>query len=429
MIYLFITILLSVSQAEELWLRVGEVRTLPAPSEATVRVGTRGIVRAVDSGDGLRVVGLKPGVSTLVIDRRSYLVRVSLSAQKDFAREFRARIGRMKGLRIESDGPMLELHGTLLRFRDWQELATLARGYQGEYRFRAQALPDVADQALRFLKKTAADKGFPVVRFTASPRFAVHLPKAAHELREEVDRVFGPYGIEVEIAPSDLALAPLVRTKVVLAEVSKSFSRDLGVKWPSEYNAQLLPAMRGDEGLMAKLQALEAEGQAQILAAPTLLCRSGGQAEFHAGGEFPIRVVARHSRDVIWKSHGVLLKVRPKADFQGAMSVAVETEISILDMANAVEGVPALKTNRVRSHFDLAGKRTIALSGLLRQEFGDSREGLPFLSSIPVLGSLFSSRKFLNHQTELVVFVTPEIHSPELDEQIEMPEGWVKHGM
>jgi pilus assembly protein CpaC len=199
------------------------------------------------------------------------------------------------------------------------------------------------------------------------------------------------------------------------------------VRWPAEYQAQVLPKFSaGPEPLLATLRALEARGRAQILASPNLLCRSGSEAKFHAGGEFPIRIFSRNSRDVIWKQHGVLLRVRPRADFQGAISLELETEVSLLDMAGAVDGIPALKSNSVRSHFDLPGRRTIALSGLLRQEIGDARDGLPYLMNLPVLGRLFSSAQYLKRQSELVIFVTPEIHVPESDEKIEMPAGWVR---
>ena len=121
----------------------------------------------------------------------------------------------------------------------------------------------------------------------------------------------------------------------------------------------------------------------------------------------------------------MILNVKPQADFQGAISLEVETEISILDTSSAVNGIPALKVNTVRSHLDLPGKRTVALSGLLRIESGENSEGLPFLSRIPILGRLFSSRNFQKHRSELVVFVTPEIYVPLSDEPMRMPEGWV----
>jgi len=425
---IFLLTIPTAAPAAELWLKVGEARQIEASSEAVVRIGARGVIRAVDTGSGVRVIGLKPGTTSLAVDHKNYLVRVSSSAQKDFALILRQTIGKMMGLKFHTDQKQLAVTGTLLRFSDWLRLAEIARPAGGEYSFRAHPLPDVAEQAMAHLRALAEKHGFPVVRFTFNPDFRVHIPKAAQGLKPAVERVFKPYGIAVEIAGADLAVAPLVRTRVILAELSKSFSQNIGVQWPSEYKAQLLPRFKGDENLMVTLRALEAQGQAQILASPTLLCRSGGQAQFHAGGEFPIRIFSRTARDVLWKSHGVILNVKPQADFQGAMSIEIETEISLLDMANAVDGILALKKNRVKSHFDLPGKRTIALSGLLRQELGESKEGLPFLTGIPVLGALFSSQKFLNHQTELVVFVTPEIHSPENDEPLQMPEGWVKNG-
>lgn len=425
---LFVLLFSAPAQAGELWLKVGEVRRLPAAGDAVVRIGGRGIIKAIDSSSGVQIVGLKPGSTSLVIDQNSYLVRVSHSSQKDFSLALGKALKSMMGLKMHSDGAKLSVTGTLLRFSDWQKISEIARHSNGEYVFRAQALPDVAEEALNHFRELGRKKGFPIIRFSADSGFRVHIPKSAQNLRANVEDVFGAFGVTTHMSESDLAIAPLVRTRVILAEVSKTFSQELGVKWPAEYQAQLLPVLKGDEKLMASLRALESQGQAQILASPTLLCRSGSEAQFHAGGEFPIRMISRTNREVMWKQHGVILQVKPQADFQGAISIEVETEVSLLDMANAVDGVPSIKKNRVKSRFDIPGKRTIALSGLLRQEIGESKEGLPFLSRMPVLGSLFSSQKFLNHQTELVIFVTPEVHSADNGDPLEMPEGWVKNG-
>lgn len=406
-------------------MKIGEVRVLPAPSGKAVRIGSRGVIRVIDGDSTVRVVALKSGVTPLVIGEAHHMVHVSGESQRDFAVALQARVKEMMGLKLESSTQPVSVTGTLLRFSDWESLAQLSREYQGEYSFKAQALPDVAEKALGVLLKLARDKGYPVVRFRALPRFTAQIPNAAASLKANVTELFKPWGISVEGTDSELMLQPLVRTKVILAEVSRNSSQELGLSWPSSYAAQVLPNFKEGDGVLATLKALEARGQAQILASPNLLCKSGSEAKFHAGGQFPIRIYSRSAHDVIWKEHGVLLRVAPLADFQGAISLEVETEVSLLDMANAVEGIPALKSNAVKSHFDLPGRRTIALSGLLKQELGESREGLPYLSSLPVLGSLFSSRSFLKRLSELVIFVTPEIYVPETDEKIEMPAGWI----
>jgi pilus assembly protein CpaC len=113
--------------------------------------------------------------------------------------------------------------------------------------------------------------------------------------------------------------------------------------------------------------------------------------------------------EVIWKKHGVILKIKPIADLSGRMSIDIETEVSMVQPRSRAEGLPSLSTNRIKTHFDLEGSRTVALSGLLKSVEGRGRSGLPILSELPILGPLFSSRDYLEERTELVFFVTPKL--------------------
>lgn len=188
---------------------------------------------------------------------------------------------------------------------------------------------------------------------------------------------------------------------------------------------QVLPQTLSPSQIMVELQALESEGHGQIFANPTLIARSGSEAEFLAGGEFPIRLVGFGSRNVEWKKHGVLLKFKPLADHSGNMSIEVTTELSVVDPASSVDGIPGLKTNRIQSHFDIHGSRTIALSGLIRRDLARSFEGLPGLQRIPILGELFKSRNFNKGHSELFVFVTPEVISPTtIQDPLQLPKGY-----
>ena len=51
----------------------------------------------------------------------------------------------------------------------------------------------------------------------------------------------------------------------------------------------------------------------------------------------------------------------------------------------------------------------MAMAGLIQQQTKQAINGLPGLTQLPVLGSLFRSRDFINNQTELMVIVTPYI--------------------
>jgi hypothetical protein len=140
--------------AHDLWIGLGEVRSLPAPADATLRIGQKGLIRTVDLNDQIKVVGLKAGVTTLAIGDRSYIVHVSPSGQKRFQAELQRELSSMKGLRLESDRENLEITGVLLRFRDWKTIADLARHSQGRYSFKAQVLADVGREAMSYFSKS-----------------------------------------------------------------------------------------------------------------------------------------------------------------------------------------------------------------------------------------------------------------------------------
>lgn len=410
--------------AADFFLHVGETALLKAPPASTVRIGSRQIVKAIDEGSGVRLIGMKPGETTVVIGSAVHRVIVSSSDQKAFWFELQKWLKPRLGLRAEMRDGQIVVLGQLLRLEDWLALSDLAREKGARYRFEAKPIPSVAVEAIRLLEKKARQEKWPHFRLVDEPNLTARLPAGTASVQSSVARALAPYGIAVETDSSQVDIRPLIRTRVILAEVSKHFSQDLGIEWPNSHEAQILPRWQSPSEILIGLRALEARGLGQVLAAPTLTCRSGEEAQFHAGGEFPIKIFNRASHDVVWKKHGVILRVKPKADFKGAISLAIETEISLLDAANAVGGVPALKTNQVRSHFDVIGKKTIALSGLVRQDWGDHTSGLWGLSRLPILGRLFSSQNFLNHKSELVIFVTPEIVPVEAEDTIQMPEGW-----
>lgn len=203
-------------------------------------------------------------------------------------------------------------------------------------------------------------------------------------------------------------MEPSIRVHITVAEISKSTTRTLGLQWPGTAKFDILPTgLVNAETLQATLSALESQGKAKLLASPNLICRSGKEAEFLAGGEFPIRIKGFGTQDVHWKRFGVLLRIKPFADSSGKMSLSLETEVSSL--GEMIDGIPTIKANRVSSHFDLSHSQVIALSGLLRDQNSKGASGLPWLTQIPILGALFSSQDYLEEKTELVIFVRPSL--------------------
>lgn len=413
--------------ADTLLVPLGSSRFVDAPGGQAVRVGSKALLGVTDTGRKLILTGKKIGQTHFTVGRRSYIVQVIPPEAEKLRQELEPVLNRKKGLRLNYRNGHLQIQGQLYRFSDWLEIAEASRRSEASYEFVAHPLRDVGQQAFAHFVKLAKATGLPAPQLIATPYLTLSLPAGSDAYEKLAEKTYSPFGVSVRVTPSQVRLMPLVRTRVILAELSNEMSRTFGIQWPANYQAKVLPTFATPDDLMAQLNALETKGLGKVLASPNLLCRSGSSAEFLAGGEFPVRTSQIFSGDVMWKKHGVILNVKPMADASGAISLDIETEISLLDKANAVDNIPALKTNRVHSHFDLSGKKTIALSGLIREDWGISREGVAGLASLPILGALFRSQSFQQRKSELVIFVTPEVLLPESDgDEMKLPEGWAR---
>lgn len=406
---------------ETLVLSIGRWSEWKIPSSAKVSVSNGSIVRVSDHGTKLKITAKRLGLAELRAGEKKLFVFVVREPVRRLYETLKVTLQNRRGLKLVMDaddqkGSRLRVQGRLLRWEDWIALGRAASGSNANFEFEASVPDEIAKEAEQHFRSLMRSSFLPELAFQVRPYAEVTIASSAPEIKKRVQRILGPYGFRVSVDPSALSLEPLVRVRLIVAEFRKNLMRKLGVQWPGTYEARLLPEFQAPGhgfGLSIDIHALEDRGFGKVLASPTLLCRSGKDAEFLAGGEIPIRTSGRKNRDVIWKRYGVLLKIQPKADHSGRMSIGIVTEVSMLDTANSVEGIPGFLTNRIESHFDLSRSRTIVLSGLIKKEWGEMASGLPGLTSLPVLGPLFSSRSYRDNETELVVFVTPELAKPD----------------
>jgi pilus assembly protein CpaC len=169
--------------------------------------------------------------------------------------------------------------------------------------------------------------------------------------------------------------------------------------------------------LTSFIDALKEQGLVKILAMPTLVTLSGQEAQFLAGGEFPVPVPQREDTITIeFKTFGVGLRFTPTVLSDQHISLRVAPEVSQLDFANAVSlsgfVVPALTTRRVATVIELADGQSFAIAGLLDESVRESISRFPLLGDIPILGALFRSVSFQKSETELVIIVTPHLVKP-----------------
>jgi pilus assembly protein CpaC len=244
-----------------------------------------------------------------------------------------------------------------------------------------------------------------------------------------------------------------VMLKVTVAEVARSIIKQMGIDLSASMNygtavvnfsnanpftayGRALVANNtasasfgATPSVQATLRAMESAGVVRTLAEPNLTAISGESATFIAGGEFP--VPAGYSCDptthvcitqISFKKFGISLNFTPVVLTEGRISLRVMTEVSELSNENSITlsqsvtsstvnslTIPSIKTRRAETTLEIPSGGAMAMAGLIQEQTKQAINGLPGLAQLPVLGSLFRSRDYVNSQTELMVLVTPFI--------------------
>jgi pilus assembly protein CpaC len=249
-----------------------------------------------------------------------------------------------------------------------------------------------------------------------------------------------------------------VMLKVTVAEVQRDVIKQLGIDLngslsygsavinfnnSNPFTALGQPLVEGNgvsgtfKTVSATLRAMERAGVIRTLAEPNLTAVSGESANFLAGGEFP--VPAGYTCDpttracqlaIQFKKFGVGLNFTPVVLSEGRISLKVLTEVSELSNENSIQlvqgsatqTIPAIKTRRAETTVEIPSGGALAMAGMIQEQTKHQISGLPGLMQVPVLGTLFKSRDYVNRQTELMVIVTPYIARAVAQKDLSRPD-------
>lgn len=347
---------LSSVSGETIRVRPGFQHIIEFPDARRLSIGNPDVIEArpLPRKDGILVVGKKEGETDLVIwgaeTKREWVVNV-VSDAGTVAEEARRIAAILPGMTVTQAGSSVVISGTVRSEQDKAMLESFAR-----------------------------------------TREKIHL------------RVSLPEGKKT-----------LLSYDLKIIEISKGATAHLGIRWPDSLSAKGSWSRSSTESTSflvasdfeASLHLLMADGRAKILANPKLVCESGGNADFLAGGEIPIVIVTPETRTVEWKTYGIILRIHPEMDEGNRIRTQITAEISTVDHGSGGSDVPGFLTRRVTTQFSTPPGGTIMLSGLVKSEMAKDVAKVPLLGQIPVLGELFKSRSFRENRSELAIFISP----------------------
>jgi pilus assembly protein CpaC len=371
------------------------------------------------------ITTLNPGNTDLILwDRKGikmiYPLRVIGGSLQDHVKEIETLLLAFEGIRARRIGAQIILEGFALRPNDLKKINQIASLYPNTsnlVELAEEVRPILAEEMNRKLK----DLGFDNISAQIIGRDIYLRGDALDEVQKQhaLQLAFEYYPDIKDMIQIANHSQPSIELQLSLIEINRSQLKALGIRWQEALLAvgEMELSTNGSSfGLSsnptAAIDLIQKKGWGRILTQPKLLCRSGEKAEFHAGGEIPIRLISERTADIIFKPYGILLKMSPVVTQEQNISLKIDTEISTVDGGNSVEGIPAFLTRKLTTSTTLPSGESLILAGLMDHNDLKAVSKIPLLGHIPLLGELFKSRSFRNGVSELLIFIEPKIINP-----------------
>ncbi len=179
------------------------------------------------------------------------------------------------------------------------------------------------------------------------------------------------------------------------------------------------------------LEALESKGAVRTLAEPNLVALSGQEANFLAGGEFPVPTQSDDGIGIEFKPFGIELNFVPRIVDGDLINLQLSAATSSIDPSSgiAIDGgitVSAFIRREASTTVELRDGQSFAIAGLLEDTFNDTVAQVPWIGDVPILGALFRSTDYARNQTELVIIVTAYLVSPTQGDALALPTDRIK---
>jgi general secretion pathway protein D len=115
--------------------------------------------------------------------------------------------------------------------------------------------------------------------------------------------------------------------------------------------------------------------------------------------------------EVQFRDTGTLLTVTPHINAGGQVMHEVSQEVSLPGTEPAIGGGGnvAISQRSINSSVIVQSGQTVVLGGLILENRGEGRSGVPVLMNIPLIGGLFSQTKEDIFRTELIITIRPVV--------------------
>jgi general secretion pathway protein D len=169
-------------------------------------------------------------------------------------------------------------------------------------------------------------------------------------------------------------------------------------------------------------------GQLTVLSSPTILTSENKKAVINVSNSVPIVtqqvvtpvapgvgqqqpgvVSGTFTQSVEYRDAGIILTVTPRISDKRVVALDVKQTVNDVGDPRPPSFSPDIIKREAETSVVLRDNQTLVLGGLIRTRRSSTKQGIPWLSKIPVVGWLFGATADRIERTELLLLITPRV--------------------
>jgi len=166
----------------------------------------------------------------------------------------------------------------------------------------------------------------------------------------------------------------------------------------------------GDPFLLdLRISAGEKKGLTKTISRPRITTLDNKEAKISQGDSVPFETTSSSGTQTSFIDATLELTVTPHITPDGSVSMKIKASRNSIGSFRSAAGTPSISKKEASTEIIVKSGETAVIGGIVVSDESNTSSGIPWLKEIPILGWLFKNKSTADSQTELLIFITPNI--------------------
>ena len=168
--------------------------------------------------------------------------------------------------------------------------------------------------------------------------------------------------------------------------------------------------LTGDPFLLdLRISAGEKKGLTKTISRPRITTLDNKEAKISQGDSVPFETTSSSGTQTSFIDATLELTVTPHITPDGSVSMKIKASRNSIGSFRSAAGTPSISKKEASTEIIVKSGETAVIGGIVVSDESNTSSGIPWLKEIPILGWLFKNKSTADSQTELLIFITPNI--------------------